>query len=70
MTYPHSSEISFDLVTGELGYRREASAGGGTDTVIELVMAEDYEYEGHDVKLTIHLEDYSGDIRLSDFVFI
>ena len=23
-----------------------------------------------DVKMTIHLEDYSGDIRLSDFVFI
>ena len=28
-------------------------------------------YEGAmDVKMTIHLEDYSGDIRLSDFVFI
>ena len=47
--------------------RREASAGGGTDPIIEFVMAEDYEYEGHDVKLTIHLEDSPGDIV---FVFI
>jgi Ca2+-binding RTX toxin-like protein len=61
---------SSDLAAGDLGYRRESSAGGRIDTIIEFVMAEDYEYEGHDVKLTIHLEDYSGDVRLSDFIFI
>ena len=46
------------------------SADGGTDTIIELMLAEDYGRDGQDVKMTIHLEDYSGDIRLSDFVFI
>ncbi len=60
-----------DLSTGELGYRRETSADGGTDTIIEFMLAEDYWDDGaSDVKMTIHLEDYTGDIRLSDFVFI
>jgi Ca2+-binding RTX toxin-like protein len=30
------------LETGELGYRRETSASGGTDTVIELMLAQSY----------------------------
>ena len=72
MDVPTFVGMTNDLSTGELGYQKETSVNGGTDTIIELMLAQDYTVGGRevDVKMTIHLEDYSGDIRLSDFVFI
>jgi Ca2+-binding RTX toxin-like protein len=61
---------SNDVGFGEIGYRVERS-GGTTDTIVEFVINSFWGWdEETDVMMTIHLEDYSGDIRLSDFVFI